>query len=288
MRGPAYLTLSALCFALATVAARMLLKTSSVPVLEITFFRFFGGLVLALWLLVKDRQIPVPANPKYVFFRAIFNTGAVFLFFSSLQFTTVAKANMLNMTYPVFVVMLAPLLNQEKNHLSVIIYLVLAMIGVALVMFPGDASFSSLNMGDLLALISGLVAAFAIAFLRQARKYDSSVVIIFYLMATGTCINAMFIPSFIIPGQREMILLGISTILSVAGQVFITEGYQYISAAGGSIVSSSRIPFAVLGGYLFLAEVVTLHTLAGSVLIILALAGISGLFTTPLTKWGKK
>jgi drug/metabolite transporter (DMT)-like permease len=276
MRSALLLILSALSFALATVAARYLLLTTKVPVMEITFLRFFGGAVTASTLLLLKRQVPKPRNVTYVMLRALFNTGAVLLFFLSLKYTSVAKANMLNMTYPFFVVLLAPFINREKSTTKTWVYLALAIGGIYLILSQGPLlQTREINVGDAIALASGFTAAFAVSFLREARKYDTSLVILFYLMLTGTITHLPLFHTFILPETTGILLLAATTIFSVAGQFFITEGYRGISAADGAIISSSRIPFAVIGGYLFLSENVTGQIIAGSLLLIAAFIGIA-------------
>jgi len=64
--------------------------------------------------------------------RAVTNAAAVLLVFSALRYTTVTNANMLNMSYPVFVFLLAPWVNRERTQRSHYLYLVLAMTGTVL------------------------------------------------------------------------------------------------------------------------------------------------------------
>ena len=157
-RGFVYLLLSAFVFALATLFAKIIIQSSDVPPIELTFFRFLGGLVLVSLIAFGRRENLRPKKSRYVLLRALFNTLAVILFFTGIGETTVTKANMLNMTYPVFVFLLAPLINRESISLLDIIYLSVAMAGIYLVMVPSAdfAGSGSLNRGDIFALASGL------------------------------------------------------------------------------------------------------------------------------------
>lgn len=280
-RGFFYLLLSALVFALATLFARIITQNSTVPAVELTFFRFIGGLVFISVLAVRNRERLLPVKTRYVLLRALFNTMAVLLFFVALEDTTVSKANMLNMTYPVFVFLLAPLINRESISPLDVTYLMVAMTGIYLVMVPGaeEGGLATLNRGDLSALASGLVAGFAITFLREARKYDSSTVILFYLMAIGSFINFFLVlPVFVIPRGEILLYALLCTLFSVAGQVLITTGYRHIDAAAGSLVSSSRILFALMLGVIILNEDLTWRIGGGGLLIMLALFGVSGIW----------
>jgi drug/metabolite transporter (DMT)-like permease len=59
------------------------------------------------------------------------------------------------------------------------------------------------------------------------------------------------------------------------GQVFITSGYKYLEAGKGSLVSSSRIVFAFLLGWMFFSESLTLNLIIGATLILISFVGVS-------------
>jgi drug/metabolite transporter (DMT)-like permease len=67
-------------------------------------------------------------------------------------------------------------------------------------------------------------------------------------------------------------------VLSFTGQLLITVGYKYIDAAPGSLVSSSRIVFAIILGVTFFSDPMTLRIIIGSLMIIISLAGVNGFF----------
>ena len=58
--------------------------------------------------------------------------------------------------YPIYVFALAPLVNREQSHPARYIFLVLSLFGVYLIVSP---RFDTVDLGDLLALISGVTAA---------------------------------------------------------------------------------------------------------------------------------
>jgi drug/metabolite transporter (DMT)-like permease len=188
---------------------------------------------------------------------------------------------MLNMTYPLFVFLLSPILNREKISPLYYLYLIITMAGLYMVIIPGgNSSFlTDVNRGDIFALISGILAAFAISFLRETRKHDSTYIILFYLMLIGTVINTLIVaPVFVVPDGTNALYLFFCTAASLAGQFAITLGYRYISSAGGALVSSSRIVFAAILGISFFNDPLTYRIISGGILIMISLAGISGLF----------
>ncbi len=273
-KGIVLVSASALFFALATVFAKIITNNSQIAPLEITFFRFFYGFVAAFFFMYKSRLKYFPNNFKLVSLRVIFNLIAVILFFYAVKKTTVTNANMLNMTYPAFVFLIAPFFNKEKNIPVYYLYLVLTFIGIYFVAVP---DFSKINSGDLLALASAVTAGMAISILREARKYDSTTLIIFYLMGAGMILNGIIlIPYWVTPNIKMGLLIFLSAISGVSGQICITAGYKYISAAGGALVSSLRIVIAAILGIAIFSDPFTIKIIFGGLLILISLIGISG------------
>ncbi len=272
-RGILLLILAEFCFASATVFAKFITNGSDIPAIEITFFRVsLGVMVAALYMW----QTKTSFRPKKVFLvvtRAVLSFSALVTFFFAVEHSSVTNANMLNMTYPVFIFLVAPLFKLEKMHKLALLFLISAMTGIYLVIFP---DFSNLNVGDIVGLISGIIAAFAIITLSVAREHDSTVLIVFYLMAIGTVCNAvMMAPVFIMPQQHVLWLLLGSGVMGVMGQVMLTMGYKNVSAKAGSMVSSSRIVFAALMGFFFFSEMLSTRIIVGGLLIIGSIIGVS-------------
>jgi len=199
-RGIILLLTAEFCFALATVFAKFITNTSEIPSIEITFFRVLAGTLIAFFYMVYTGVSFRPRNPKLVIWRAILSFSALVAFFYAVQMTSVTKANMLNMTYPVFIFMLAPVFRIQRIPAISVLFLVMAMAGIYLVIQP---DFSAVNAGDIIGLLSGIVAAFAIIVLSLARMYDSTVLIVFYLMAIGTVCNGILMFPFLIPSLNN-------------------------------------------------------------------------------------
>lgn len=273
-RGIFFLLLSAVFFASATGAAKYITNISDIQSIEITFFRFVFGFIFASFFIIKRKESIIPKNKKWILLRVIFNTGAVILFFTGVEHSTVTEANMLNMAYPVFVVLLSPFINSEPVKKEVLLYLFLAMISVYLILNP---ELNSFNKGNIFALASAVFAGAAVSVLRQARKFDSSFIILFYLMGLGGVLNFfLMLPVFEMPNSETGVWIALCAMLGVLGQFSITFGYKYISAAGGAVLSTTRIFFAAVIGIVFFGEVISLHTIAGGFLLFAAVTGIAG------------
>jgi len=274
LRGVFFLMSAELCFALTTVFAKFVNSISSIPAVEITFFRFFFGVFLALAYMLKSKTSFVPNRWDLVFWRGLFNTLAVIFLFMSVERTTLTNANMLNLTYPAFLFLVAPFINGEKRFsLMMFGFLALTMTGISLIIHP---DFHRVRMGDVYGLLSGIMGAFGVATLRKAREHDSSAIILLYLMATGLVINfAVMEPVFVMPHGKAALYVAISALLGVLGQALLTYGYIYISAMGGGLVSSSRIVFATLLGMLCFNEALTVRIAIGGGCIATSIIGVA-------------
>jgi len=269
------LIIAEFCFASATVFAKHVTNHSDIPAIEITFFRVSLGVLVAALYMWKTNTSFRPKRIFLVVARAVLSFSALVTFFYAVEHSSVTNANMLNMTYPVFIFMVAPLFRLERMHKLSFLFLILAMTGIYLVILP---DFTTVNIGDVIGLLSGIFAAFAIITLSVAREHDSTVLIVFYLMAIGTICNAiMMAPVFVMPESGQLPYLLGSGVVGIIGQVLLTMGYKNVSARAGSMVSSSRIVFAALMGFFFFSEALSLRIMLGGLLIITAIIGVSAL-----------
>ena len=268
--------LSELCFTISTVFSKLLTDSSKVSALEITFARFFLGFIVVSIVVYKNSISLAPNKISLLIWRGLLNTLAVILFFLASQYTTITNTHMLNMTYPFFIFLFSPLFfRSEKMSPWMYLILVVALVGIWLVI---DPNWNAINKGDLFGLLSGIISAFAIITLNMARRNDSTPVILFYLMAIGTLINGLvMLPVFVWPQGRQWLLLMASAAVGVIGQICITYGYKYITARTGSLISTSRILYAVLLGMLIFSEDMTLRIATGGLAIVLSIVAVTWL-----------
>lgn len=272
LKGISLLLLAELCFASSTVFAKLVTNSTPISGIEVTFFRFLIGFVASYYTVMKLKIPLKPNKSNPIIWRAILNTTAVLLFFKSVQHTSITNSNMLNMTYPVFIFIVSPLFTKDRSRRIFYIFLAATMIGIYMVINP---DFNHINQGDVWGLLSGIVGAFSVISLRLAREHDSTILILFYLMGIGLIINlACILPNFIMPTGINILYVAASAVLGFLGQVFITVGYKYISAREGSLVSASRIIFAVFLGVCVFSEDITLKIVVGGILILSSILGV--------------
>jgi drug/metabolite transporter (DMT)-like permease len=182
---------------------------------------------------------------------------------------SVAEANILNMTYPLFVAVFSWFFLRGQRDLFSLLILVLAFAGVWLVLAPGEISFSRANFWG---LSSGIAAAVAVIYLNISRRYHDSQTILFFMFGLGSVMmlisscDVIFMPN----AEEFLYLLGCSA-AGVLGQYLFTYGFLYVTAVEGSIISSSRILLAALLGPLLVADpALTIYGWCGALLIFIA------------------
>jgi len=82
-KGVVLLVSAEFCFALATVFTKFVTKDSTLTGIEVTFFRFALGLLVAIAMVYKEKTPLRPNNISMVIWRGVLNTIAVILFFSA-------------------------------------------------------------------------------------------------------------------------------------------------------------------------------------------------------------
>jgi drug/metabolite transporter (DMT)-like permease len=232
--------------------------------------------------MIINKKSFVSNDWKPVLERAGLNGVSILMSSWALKYTTITNASILHMTYPVFVIVLAPYITKEENKLINHVYLITIMIGIFTISQP---SFNSVNIGDAASVISAIFSALSIFALIEAGKNNSSDIIVFYVMVVGAIINFPFafkdISNFEIGG---LLYVSIAAISGFLGQVFLTLGYKYVDSATGSLVSTSRILIAAIMGTIFLNEPLTFNIIIGIILVSVALIGVSGFFQKKMAK----
>lgn len=273
-KGVILLLLAEFCFATSTVFAKLVTNTSDISGIEVASFRFLLGFIASAYTVYRLGISLKPFKTNLILWRAFLNTTAVIFFFLAVQHTSITNANMLNMTYPIFIFMFSPLfIRSDKSKPLSYLFLLLSTIGIYFVIHP---DFQKVNIGDVFGIISGIIGGFSVISLRMAREYDSTVLILFYLMGIGLLMNAVIvIPTFVVPRGINIFYIACSAVTGFLGQVFMTSGYKFITARDGSLMSASRIIFAVVLGVTVFSEDLTIRIIAGGILILASITGVS-------------
>jgi len=237
---------SAFCFYLSTVVIRWSQAEVAIAPSYFVFARFLLGFVVVCAIMAYRRQPPRPRSYHLLVGRTVCNCVAVYCFYMAVKFTSVAEANILNMTYPVFVALISWTMLRNQRDPVALVMVAVAFAGIWLILAPGRIDFKTANLWG---LASGLSASVSMTYLNVSRQHHDTNTVLFFMFGLGTLlIYAVFHGDLFWPDLRELYYLGFCAVTGVAGQFLITLGFRHVTVVDGSIISSMRILLAALLG----------------------------------------
>jgi len=244
--------LSAFCFYLSTVVIRWSQAAVTIPSSFFVFARFLLGFLVVSAIMIYQKQPPAPRNYHLLFGRTIANCVAVYCFYQAVQYTTIAEANILNMTYPVFVAVFSWVWLRHQRDGVAMLMVAVAFAGIWLILAPGKVE---LKVENLWGLASGITASVAILYLNVSRQVHDTHTVLFFMFGLGAVIIfAIFHNAFFWPDPTTVGYLTACALSGVAGQFLLTIGFRYVTAVEGSIISAMRIFLAALLGPFIASE----------------------------------
>lgn len=200
-------------------------------------------------------------------------------YFYALQYATVAIGMLSLFTYPIFTVLLEPLILRTKLNWVHLPVSALAFVGMYLLV-PEFSLDNDYSVGILFGVVSSLLYALRNMIMKQRIQQFSGDILMFYQMLT---VAALSWPAlFILPVQmtdvvvhwKELVVLGLFT--SAFGHSLFVGSFRHFSVTTVSILSNLTPLFGILLGLLILHEVPQGNVIAGGSLI---------LFTAMIEVW---
>lgn len=243
---------SALCFYLATAIISWGQPHVAISATYYTFARFLLGFMVVGLIMAINRQRPSVSHLHYILGRTVTNALAVFCFYKAVEVSTVASANILNMTYPLFVALFSWFLLKDQRDSVALGIVCLASLGIWLILSPAG---EALHLNNYWGLLSGFFAGFAIIYLNLSRQFHDAQTILFYMFGLGAlCILPFLHDVLFLPGPMDLVFLLACSIAGILGQYLLTYGFLYVTAVEGAVISSSRILIAAFLGPLLVAD----------------------------------
>jgi drug/metabolite transporter (DMT)-like permease len=243
---------SAFGFYLSTVVIRWSQAEVEIASSYFVFARFLLGFLVVCAIMAFRRQPPRPRNYHQLIGRTVANCVAVYCFYKAVKHTSVAEANILNMTYPVFVALLSWIFFRRQRDTIALAMVVAAFTGIWLILAPGKIDIKPANLWG---LASGMSASCSIIYLNISRQHHDTNTVLFFMFGLGVVlIFSSFHREFFWPQMRHLYYLIPCAVAGVVGQFLLTIGFRYVTAVEGSIISSMRILIAALLGPLVAGE----------------------------------
>ncbi|WP_339706814.1 DMT family transporter [uncultured Kriegella sp.] len=225
--------------------------------------------IVFAWMLLNGVK-PFRGNYRKMMVGALINSLRIYLYLIAFIYTSIGNAVILFYTWPIMVALLGFLFLGEKVAKYQSFLLVLTFLGIVLAYSDKPFSFES---RDFLGMLAALGASFAnaatvVLFKSEVENYHS-LEMIFYQNVLGVFI---FLPFFIMgAGNAEIVDIGLGTLFGFIAGILVFglffHGLTYLKAATASTLMYLEVVSAVLFGYLFFNEVLSVHMVLGGLLI---------------------
>ena len=190
----------------------------------------------------------------------------------SLSFTSVANATLMANIAPVFVVIFGVLFLGYKIEISFVVTLVLALLGVFLVILPGE---QIMVFGDSLGILAAVFYAGYILSIKDLTYVLQPAKTLFYVtIITTLCllpISLIEADSLNLSKSEFFILISYAIFSQTFAQGLITLGISKVSAHLSSLVLLMQPVAAAFYGWFFLQELLSPLQMAGGLIVLAAI-----------------
>ena len=273
-KGVIFLLISAFSFA---VMALFINLAGDMPVFMKAFFRNLVAIVMSYVMLARSPEkfrIKKGSLPGLLM-RASFGTIGIIANFYAISNTNMSDAMMLNKLSPFFAMLTSIIVLKEAADGFQWAAILTAIAGAVFVVKPSFI-FGTLGIsGDsvfplVIALIGGICAGIAYAFLRKATVKGERGIVVVAFFSTFSCIA--LIPFIIFTYQPitwlQFFYCCMTGVAACFGQIFITSAYAACPAKEISIYDYSTVIFTALLGLVFLGEIPDFLSIIGYAIII--------------------
>ena len=273
-KGYTYAILSAVIFGCMPLMAKYIYADGVNP-MSLVFLRnllALPSLAILAWMQSKTLKVPVKSLPSMGLIGIIGCCVTPILLFSSYQYIASGTATVFHFIYPSIVVVAGILFLKKKAQLGSIISVIICCVGVAMFYTPGEPLHP---LGSFFALFSGVTFATYVLLLSTFKHNVSGFLFTFYLTVIATAftfIACIVSGKLVLPGSiLGWIVCLIFALLVTTGAVMLFQQATFlIGGERASILSTLEPTTSVIVGILVFHEAVSLRTVAGSVLVILA------------------
>lgn len=281
LKGTIYVLLSAVCFALLSILAKIAYGLGFTPLMLLLMEKLISATVL--WLaLLRFKRSYLRLNPrqfKQVLAMALFGSVTTSLgFYGALQYLDAPVATILLFTNPAVVILLSALFYREPLSLVQLFSLAACITGGSLVvgLFHSGPVFVS-PQGVALGLLASLGLGFFTFYSQQVLREGMPPLAIMTYTNTisGLVFSLLEPPVFLVSGQVNARMWALAFLLALVSSVLPNllslKGIELIGASRAALVASFELPCNAFFAALILGERLTLTQLVGAFMV---LAGV--------------
>ncbi|MBN4077650.1 DMT family transporter [bacterium AH-315-C20] len=271
--------LSSLSFALANICVKILTDNPPIfpeiqdyPVHELVLFRSVVSLSICV-AIIKAKKLPFFGNnKKWLLTRGIAGVTSLTLFFFTLQNLPMAIATIVQYLSPIFTILFAMYLINEKVRPVQWLFFLISFVGIIVMGIGSNNSGGGIEMIWLLTGIgSAIVSGIAYNAIMKCSNTDEPITVVMYfpLVATPLMIVACFVWGFIMPQGIEWLILILIGILTQIAQISMTKAFNSAPASRITPIKYVGAIYAVAIGFFVFDETLGLYSSLGVILILI-------------------
>lgn len=264
MRGIVFMCASTVAFALMHALVRYV--TQDLPPVQVAFFRNLFGLIVLFPVLLRSRfQALRTTRIGLHALRGIVNLIAMFMFFTALSMTPLAKVTALSFTAPIFMAVMSVVFLGEVFRLYRWLAIFAGFAGALIILRPG---LVELETGPLLVIGAAALWAVAMILIKIMSRTDSSVTIVAY-MGIFLCVFS-FGPALWVWQPVTAIDLFWMALIGVCGsaaQVTLSQALKETDPTAVMPFDFLKLVWATMIGVWVFAEIPDLFTWIGAAVV---------------------
>ena len=235
---------------------------------QIIFFSGLLGFPLVTIMLMSDRTDGnlIPKHPWWTALRTISAVATGLAGFYAFSRLPLAQSYAIFFAMPILITLLAIPILGERIGIRRGIAIAVGLIGVIIVVRPGQVDF---GLGHLAALSAATTGAMTSVIIRKIGHDERSVVLMLYPMVASFVLMGLALPFVYQPMPLlDLGALAVMAFLGLLGAVASIAAYRSAPAIIVAPMQYSQLLWAVLYGYLFFDERIDSYTAAGATVII--------------------
>ena len=240
----------------------------TIPVLQITWSRYFFTVVIALpiMLIFFRKNFKWTEQPKLQFIRGLLLFCANILFFYSISVISLAKALTLAFIAPLIVTILSPIFLGERVGIRRWAAVIVGFIGSLIVLRPG---FVEINYASIAALGTGVLYGFYLIVTKKLHKSDHPLLTLLLTGVVGAIIGSLIMPSvWVKPTIVEWYMMFAIGFFASVGHLLLILSLKYADASKLAPFGYFEIITNIIIGYYFFSHFPDNWTFLGLFVII--------------------
>ena len=242
--------------------------SSSLPVLQITWARYFFTVVIILPITVLffKKNLKLSEKPKLQIIRGVLLFFANILFFYSISQISLSKALTLAFIAPLIVTIFSPIFLNEKVGFNRWVAVMIGFFGCLIVIRPGLIGF---NLATFAALGTGFMYGFYLIVTRKLSNVDNPLLTLLFTGIVGAFLGSFAIPFYwVMPSSDQWFFLFLIGFFASIGHLFLILSLKLADASKLAPFGYFEILPNVIIGFYFFNNLPDIFHLAGLVLII--------------------